>query len=98
MKEIFLIFYLSINLIICNSNFTLLPISEKIKVDNKKNLVIGVIERYTWIKIKIFISYIKANFTNCDCILFYRRVKHDTLNKIRSLGITTIKIPNNILE
>ena len=57
-------------------------------------MVIGVIERYTWIKIKhFFISYIKANFTNCDCALFYRRVKHDTLNKIRSLGITVIKIP-----
>ena len=92
MKEIFLI--VCIFLFICISNFILLLIIKNIKGDNKKNLVIGVIEKFSWIKIKpFFISYIKANFKNCDCVIFYRNIKDDTLNKIRSLGIITFKIP-----
>ena len=95
MKEIFLIIlYLSINPIICKSNFILLSNIKKIKEDNKKNLIIGVIEGYSWKKVKtFFISYIKANFKNCDCVIFYRKIKDDTLNKIRALGIITFEIP-----
>ena len=92
MKGIFLTFlYFSI---ICKSNFILLPIIKKLKRDNKKNLVIGVIERYSWITVKpFFISYIKANFKNCDCVIFYRNINDDTLNRIRLLGIITFEIP-----
>ena len=95
MKEIFLIFlYLSINPIICKINSNLLTKINKIKGENKKNLVIGVIDGYSWIKVKpFFISYIKANFKNCECVIFYRKIKDDTLNKIRSLGIKTFEIP-----
>lgn len=91
MKETFLIFlYLSI---ICKSNFILLPIIKKLKGYNKKNLVIGVIDRYSWIKVKpFFISYIKANFKNCDCVIFYRNINDETLNRIRSLGIIMLEI------
>jgi len=94
MKEIFLIFlYLSI--IISKSNCILSSIIKKIKRENKKNLIIGVIDGYSWITVKpFFISYIKANFQNCDCVIFYRKIKNDTLNKIRSLRIMTIEIPN----
>ena len=57
-------------------------------------MILGVIERYSWEKLKpFFISYIKANFKNCDCVIFYRKIKDDTLNKIRSLGIITFEIP-----
>lgn len=95
MKEIFLIFfYLSINPIICGSNSILLPNNKKIEGDNKKNLVIGVIHVYSWIKIKPFlISYIKANFTNCECVIFYRKIENDILNRIESLGIIAFEIP-----
>jgi len=95
MKKIFLIFlYLSINPTICNSNFILLSIIKKIIGENKKNLVIGVIDRLSWIQVKpFFISYIKAHFKNCDCVIFYRGIKRKTLNRIRSLGIITFKIP-----
>jgi len=100
MKEIFfIIFYFSINLIICNSNSILLPNINKIKEDNKKNLIIGVIDGYSWIKVKpFFISYIKANFTNCDCIIFYRNIDYYTLNRIRSLGIIAFEIPKQYDE
>lgn len=92
MTGIFLTFlYFSI---ICKSNFILLPIIKKLKGDNKKNLVIGVIERYSWIIVKpFFISYIKANFKNFDCVIFYSNINDDTLNRIRSLGIITFEIP-----
>ena len=95
MKEIFLIVLLfSINPIKCKSNFFLGSTMKKIKENIKKNLIIGVIERYSWIKIKpFFISYIKAKFKNCDCVIFYRKIKYDTLNKIRSLGVITFEIP-----
>lgn len=95
MKEIIFIFlYISINPIICKSNSILLSIIKKIKGEDKKNLVIGVIDGFSWIKVKpFFISYIKANFKNCDCIIFYRKIKDDTLNKIKSLGIITFEIP-----
>ena len=57
-------------------------------------MVIGILDRLSWIKVKpFFISYIIANFKNCDCVIFYRRIKIETLNKIRSLGIITFKIP-----
>ena len=39
--------------------------------NKKKNLVMGAIINYSWIKIKLyFISSVKANFDNCDFVLF----------------------------
>lgn len=95
MKDILLIFwYLLLNPTICKPNFILLPIIKKIIGENKKNLVIGVIDRLSWIQVKpFFISYKKDNFENCDCVIFYRRIKYETLNQLRALGIITFKIP-----
>ena len=95
MEEKFLVFLiLLINQNICISSFNLSSINKNNKEECKKNLLLGAIEKYPWIKIKaFFISFIKANFKNCDCVIFYRNINEDTLNKLKSLGIITYEIP-----
>ena len=95
MKEIFLIFlFISINQIKFVSSFNIFSIIRKIKRNSKKNVVLGVIERLQWDRIKpFFISYIKADFKNCECVIFHRNVNEETLTKLNSLGIITYEIP-----
>jgi hypothetical protein len=95
MKEIFLIFlFISINPIKYVSSFNIFSIIRKIKGNSKKNIVLGVIERLQWDRIKpFFISYIKADLKNCECVIFHRYVNEETLTKLNSLGIITYEIP-----
>ena len=95
MKEIFLIFlFISINPIKYVSSFNIFSIIRKIKGNSKKNIVLGVIERLQWDRIKpFFIFYIKADFKNCECVIFHRNVNEETLTKLNTLGIITYEIP-----
>jgi len=61
----------------------------------KKNLVIGAFIKYNWDTIEPFFnSFIKAGFSNCDCIMFIRDISKDIIFKMKSYGVTILKIPD----
>jgi hypothetical protein len=60
----------------------------------KKNLIIGVLTKYSWPKIATFIeSYTKSGFTNCDLIIFVYDISQSTITKMKSFGVIVYNIP-----
>ena len=61
----------------------------------KKNLLIGAFIKYEWQIIEpFFLSFIKAGFENCECVMFIKKISESTLNKIKSLDIIVHEIPD----
>ena len=75
-----------------NKNYSFLNKNLKIK---KKNLLIGAVKNYNWKKIEPFFKSLKkADFKNCDCIIFVDNMTQFTINKIISYGVIVHKVPN----
>ena len=68
--------------------------------NNKKNLIIGAINYYSWSKVKLyFISLVKAQIKNCDFVMFVgNAISNETIRKIEKCGVTTYKIPKEVLK
>ena len=65
--------------------------------NKKKNLILSVIINYDWKKIApFFISFKKARFNNCDCVIFIKNLKQETINKIEFFNVKTIKMQSSI--
>ena len=65
--------------------------------NTKKNVILGVIINYDWKTIApFFISFKKARFNNCDCVMFVKNLTKKTINKIESYNVTIIKIKRTI--
>lgn len=63
----------------------------------KKNLILGVIVKYNWKIIAPFFNSLKrANFNNCDCVMFVENVSQETINKMESYNVRVIKIQREI--
>jgi len=63
----------------------------------KKNLILGVIEYYSWGTIyPFFVSLQKAGFNNCDCVMFVDRIGQETINKLKSFDVKVIQIESSI--
>ena len=59
------------------------------KDNNKKNLIIGAIFKYSWKQLRnFFVSLIKAEFDNCDFVIFVGNVDNETKEKIKSFDVT----------
>ena len=87
---------IKVNEIINSSNYYSDNIlNKKVNTNMKKNLLIGTFKKYKWkVVAPFFESYNKSNFTNCDCVMFVDRVSKNTLNKLKSLGVIVLPIPN----
>ena len=60
----------------------------------KKNLLIGALRNYDWKIISPFFeSFKRAKFQNCECIIFYDKIKEHTIKKIKSYGVIAYEIP-----
>jgi len=58
----------------------------------KKNLILGTIVNYDWKTISpFFISFKKAGFNNCDCIMFANKIEQKIINKIKSFDVKIIQ-------
>ena len=63
---------------------------------NKKNLIVGVIYRYPWYKIRnYFVSLAKAGFKNIDVVMFVKYLSKETIEKLKSYGVILFTIPDN---
>jgi hypothetical protein len=92
---------------ITNSSFITLNKTINYNIDNinlnnivqKKNLIIGAITKYNWDIIGTFFRSFKlAGFENTECVIFYDDISHFTIDKMISLGITVLKIPNKFKD
>jgi len=60
-------------------------------------LILGVIANYNWkIIAPFFNSLKKANFNNCDCVMFVENISQETINKMESYNVKVIKIQREI--
>ena len=65
----------------------------------KKNIILSVLENYSWEKIITFIkSFIKANFQNCDIVIFVRNISISIINKLKSFGIIVYVVPEKFKD
>ena len=69
-----------------NKNLT---ITKKNVINQKGNTLLGVILNYDWkIIAPFFISFKKARFNNCDCVMFVENLTQETINKMESYNVT----------
>ena len=81
---------------IFNSKKNLLNIQTNYTANNKKNVIVGVIENYYLNMIlPFFKSFIKSNFHNCDVVIFVRYVPQIITDYLSSIGVIVHEIPNN---
>ena len=74
-----------------NSNLTI------ISLNKKRNLIFTIIVNYPWKKILPFIkSLFKANFGNCDIVIFISKLSKSVINNLKSYGVIIIEIPFKI--
>ena len=62
---------------------------------NKKNLILGIIEKYSLKKVlPFFKSLIQSNFQNCDIAIFVRNVSKKLINYLNKIGVFVFEISN----
>lgn len=62
-------------------------------VNQKKNLIVGIIENYSINSIlPFFRSFIRADFKNCDIVMFVRKVSENLINYLKSIGVIVYNI------
>ena len=62
---------------------------------SKKNLLITSVINYGWEKMALFFkSFQKAQFENCDLVIFIQNISPFTISKLKSYGIIIYKIPD----
>ena len=60
----------------------------------KKNLILGGIKSLPWKSIKpFFVSLFDANITNCDIVMFCKKISDEVKDNLISLGIKILDIP-----
>ena len=65
---------------------------------NKKNLIISSVIKYSWDVIKnFFISLNNTNIENCDIVMFVGNFSEQTIEKIKSYGVTIYDIPKEFI-
>ena len=100
-----IIFFILFNLINNNTNVNISKnsnninnisntyIGSKKSLYNKKNLILGIIQNYSLnVILPFFKSLIRANFKNCDVVMFVRNVSLELRNYLKSIGILVYKI------
>lgn len=109
----YLLIYIIFKFNLCENNLTKLNINTTIYNNNishfnyisninqyRKNLLVGIISRYSWETVlPFFKSFIKANFFNCDVVIFVRHVSESLIKNLEMLGVFVERIPqkyNNI--
>ena len=96
-KNVYLLFFISIIFcIILTIIFIRINKSKKSNQKNNKNLIFGIIYKYSWSEIRnYFISLAKAGFKNVDIVMFVKEISQDTIEKIRSFGVIIYPIVDN---
>ena len=61
----------------------------------KKNLILGGIRGMPWKSIKpFFVSLFDANITNCDIVMFCKKISNEVRDNLISLGVKILDIPD----
>ena len=60
---------------------------------NKRNVILGIIEKYSVNHILLFFkSFLRANFDNCDMVIFVRNVSQTLIKYLKSIGVFVYEI------
>lgn len=76
-----------------NENHNLRDINLSNTLISKKNLILGVIQEYSLVTVlPFFKSIIRSKFTNCDVVIFFRKISQDLIEYIKRIGILSFEI------
>ena len=82
-----------------NNSINSSTLIRKLNDSPKKNLLIGSFINYSWPTIRnYFISLIKAQFENCDIVIFVGRTTQNTKDKLKSYGIIVNDMPQELMR
>lgn len=98
-----LILFLVLELNICNEETIRININNQSRNNNsinktlyynkKKNLIFGVIKRYSFTTIiPFFKSLLHANFHNCDIVMFVKSISPTLINYLKNIGVIVYEI------
>ena len=105
-----LIFFLKVNLFShsskmnintkINKNFETYNYINHYNKTEKKNIILGTIVRYSLKTVSTFFnSLIHSNFTNCDVVIFIKKIRPTLINYLKDIGVILVPISkkyNNI--
>ena len=105
-----LIFFLKVNLFShsskmnintkINKNFETYNYINHYNKTEKKNIILGTIVRYSLKTVSPFFnSLIHSNFTNCDVVIFIKKIRPTLINYLKDIGVILVPISkkyNNI--
>ena len=87
-------FFINKNITNINNNNFEKPLNSSKFIQNKKNLVFGIIQKCSLKRILPFInSLIKTNFKNWDMIIFIRYISKKIIGYLRNIGVIVYEIP-----
>lgn len=62
----------------------------------KRNVILGIIENYSLRKIlPFFKSFLHANMTNCDIVIFVKKVSPIVINYLKGINVTVLQLHEN---
>ena len=74
-------------------NHNLRDINHSNLLISKKNLILGVIQGYSLVTVlPFFKSIIYSKFTNCDVVIFFRKISQDLIEYIKRIGFLAFEI------
>ena len=98
-----LFFFFIVQLYLCSQNLNVTNLNNNNKINDnnykfkerKKNLILGTIINYSLKKIlPFFNSIINANITNCDVVMFIKKVHKRVINYLKNIGVIIFIIHN----
>ena len=76
-----------------NSDFEK-PLDSSKNIQNKKNVIFGIIQKFSFNRLfPFFQSWIKANFENCDMVIFVRYFSPKIIDYLINIGVLIHVIP-----
>ena len=83
-----------------NKNFETYNYINHYNKTEKKNIILGTIVRYSLKTVSTFFnSLIHSNFTNCDVVIFIKKIRPTLINYLKDIGVILVPISkkyNNI--
>ena len=62
----------------------------------KRNVILGIIANYSLRKIlPFFKSFLHANMTNCDIVIFVKKVSPIVINYLKGINVTVLQLHEN---
>lgn len=82
-----------------NKNFETYNYINHYNKTEKKNIILGTIVRYSLKTVSTFFnSLIHSNFTNCDVVIFIKKIRPTLINYLKDIGVILVPISKKYIN